>query len=428
MTGEPGRTNCGRARCRAGHTADVADDLLEIRPHVPVVLDRWVTFATGFRVFFLAGAAAALLPVALWIDVYGVGVLPAIPWPAAAWHGHEMVYGFAAAVVIGFLTTAVPKWTSTAAASGRPLVFLFLAWLSARLAMLAAAVLPPEFVLASSLSVYPLVLWIIGRPVFGTANRRNYGFPVLLLLLAVGDTLAHVPQLGGDIAWRYHGLRLGLYVLVMMVVLVGGRIVPVFTNAAMQRDGRAPVIGTPPRWESIIPVVAAAACVAQLSQAPMGLAVPLLAGATALLSIRVVRWRPWVARGNPLLWILHAGHAWIPVGFLCLLLSRMGVGMAEATALHAFGAGAVGCMILAMISRVALGHTGRPLVLPAGMTAAFLVVVLAALLRVLGPALAPAYTGPLVIAASVAWIAGFGAYIVRYAGLLMRPRVDGRPG
>lgn len=420
--------NCGGVRPPGGHTAGVAEELLTIRSNAPLVADKMVLFATGFRVFFLAGAVAALFPVALWLDVYGAGQFVATPWPAAAWHGHEMVYGFAAAVVIGFLTTAVPKWTSTTAASGAPLVVLFAAWLAGRVAMVFAGSLSPELVMAASLAVYPVLLAIIARPIWSTANRRNYGFPVLLTVLAIGDGLTHWPRIGGEAIWSYHGTRVGLYVLVMMIVLVGGRIVPVFTNAAMQREGRGAVIGDPPRWDVATPIVVAAALLAQLWLAPSTIAVPLLVAAATLLSLRVVRYKPWCAARIPLLWILHAGYAWVPLGLLCLVASRLGLGLPESTALHGLATGAVGCMILAMIARVSLGHTGRPLTLPRGMTLAFLAIVTAAGLRVFGPAVAPERLRDFVIAASVMWLAGFAGYVARYAGMLARPRVDGRPG
>ncbi|TPV94675.1 MAG: NnrS family protein [Myxococcales bacterium FL481] len=422
------RKICGDPPSRRGHTGSVTQELLTIRSHKLVASPRSALFATGFRVFFLAGALAALFPVALWLDTYTSSPSVVLPWSPAAWHGHEMVYGFATAIVIGFLTTAVPKWTSTPAASGRPLVVLFATWLVARVSMLFADALPAEWVLAASVAVYPVLLAIIARPILSTRNRRNYAFPVLLTALAAGDTLTHLPRLGADAVWGHHGVRLGLYVLVMMIVVVGGRIIPAFTNAAMQRAGRGQVVPPPPRWDALTPVVVAAALLAQLGMAPDGVAIPLLLVSAATLLARTIHYQPWCAIKLPLLWILHVGYAWVPVGLLSLAAGRFGLSVPESTALHGLAAGAVGCMILAMMARVSLGHTGRPLTLPRGMGAAFAAIATGAALRVFGPAIAPAWFVEFVLAASVAWLAGFSMFLLRYTGMLVRPRVDGRPG
>jgi uncharacterized protein involved in response to NO len=342
-----------------------------------------------------------------------------------------MVFGFAAAIVFGFLLTAVPKWTGTQAISGRPLALVFSAWALGRFAMLTANYLPQVAVMVACLLVYPLMLSSIGRAIVSTRNRRNYAFPVLLSVLAAADLasqLAHMGTAGLELGSAQLAIKVGLYVMVMMVVVVGGRIVPVFTNAALRRAQRSEVVRTAAKWEHVIAPWIAATFITLVLGAPQALAVPLLAGSTLLLLLRSYRHSPQLSRGEPLLWVLHAGYFWLPIGFACLAFSRAGLGFAESTALHGLAAGSIGAMILAMISRVSLGHTGRPLVAPRGMVPAFFLVLAAGLVRTFGPVFLAAHYAEVIIVSAGLWIAAFAIFVARYANILLRARVDGRPG
>ncbi|MFW6051716.1 MAG: NnrS family protein, partial [Myxococcota bacterium] len=206
-----------------------------------------VLLAGGFRPFFLLAGLYAVVSVGAWLVAYaGAWSLPR-PWVPMWWHGHELVFGFAAAAICGFLLTAVPKWTGTAPVTGAPLGALVLVWMAGRAAMWAAGALPPAVVAVVDLALFPALGLAVGRPILRARNRRNYGFPVLLLALFAANLLMHAQVLGIAGTDRA-GLYLGLYIVVAMVAVVSGRIVPAFTSNALARRGgpavrQAPTLG-----------------------------------------------------------------------------------------------------------------------------------------------------------------------------------------
>lgn len=377
-------------------------------------------FALGFRPFFLAAGIYAVLLMGLWLVVLqGSLSLGALSPPV--WHGHEMLFGFAVAVIAGFLLTAAQNWTGIPMPSGRPLAALFLLWLAGRLGFLIPG-LPAGLVALVDLSFLPLLALALALPIHKAKQLHNYPFPVLLLTLTVANALVHLQALGWTSTARL-GLYLATYVVVAIMVIMGGRVIASFTdNKLGTRARRWPLI------ERLVPAVTLGALLAALI-APASLVTALLAAVAATVhGIRLAGWYTRKYWAVPLLWILHLGYAWITLGFVLLALSAAGMSAAAVSALHAFTAGGIGVLTLGMMARVSLGHTGNPLEPAPVMTLAFVAINLAALVRVVLPLFFPAAYAPIMTAAGVVWVAAFGVFVVVYAPKLLRPRADGKPG
>lgn len=378
-------------------------------------------FALGFRPFFLAAGSYAVLMMALWLAVL-LGYLTPGELPPPVWHGHEMLFGFAAAVIAGFLLTAAQNWTGIPMPSGRPLAALFLLWLVGRVGFLVPG-LPAGLVAALDLAFLPALALALALPIHRARQLHNYPFPVLLLALAAANALVHLAALGWAGVSPSLGLHLAAYAVVTMIVLMGGRVIPSFTDNKLRTHAR--------RWKAIelgAPVATLGALLAALI-APVGAVTALLAAiAAAVHIIRLAGWYTGKFWSVPLLWILHLGYAWIALGFVLLALSAAGTATATGSALHAFTAGGIGVLTLGMMARVSLGHTGRLLEPPRVMTLAFLAINLAALVRVALPLFFPALHVQAMTAAGLVWMAAFGLFAAIYAPMLLRPRVDGRPG
>ena len=383
----------------------------------------WTPWGRGFRPFFLAAAAYAALFVplstALWL---GAAMAPAWlvpPW----WHGHEMLFGVVAAAIAGFLTTAAPVWAARPALQGRPLAALFALWLAGRAAMLAADRLPPWVVAVVDVVFLPVLAMLLARTLWGRAQRRNHGIVAVVAALAVANAVVHAAALGVvDVSLARRALHVAVAGVIVLVVVIGGRITPAFTANALR--GRGLVVDViDGAWRRRAAIGGAAAFAALTLVAPdtaADRAVSVAAGVAV--AARMRGWRTRRVLDDPLLWSLHAGMAWVAMGLLLRGLHPIGT-----AGLHALTAGAMGGMILAVMTRVGLGHTGRPLVLPPGAAWLYGGVHAAALARVL-VGLFPAAGPPLLIAAAAGWALAFGGFVVLYAPILLRPRIDGKPG
>ena len=377
-------------------------------------------FALGFRPFFLAAGVLAVLLMAVWLGVLRGALLLGEHAPLD-WHGHEMLFGFTVAVIAGFLLTAVRNWTGLSTPAGPPLAALFGVWLAGRLAW-ALPNLPPLAVALVDLAFLPALAIVLALPILRAKQFNNLAFPALLLALAAANALVHLEAL--DLA---RTAPLGLYgaasMVVMIMAIVGGRVVPSFTDNKLDSRAR--------RWkllELTMPWLTLAALLGWLVAPTSGVAAVLAALAAALHGVRLAGWYTPRVWGVPLLWILHLGYAWIVLGFALLALAAAGYVQAMSSALHAFTAGGIGVLTLGMMARVSLGHTGRLLEPPPVMTWAFVAINLAALLRVVPPLLMPAITAPVMLASGLLWMAAFGLFVFVYAPMLLRPRVDGKPG
>jgi uncharacterized protein involved in response to NO len=379
----------------------------------------WAPLALGFRPFYLLAALFAAIAIAIWVAIQ-LGVLE-LPLPGMWWHAHEMVFGFVAAVVTGFLFTAGRNWTGLPTPQGMPLALLVLLWVSGRVAM---AVGSGTVVALVDGAFLPLVTLILARLLWRRRQSpRNYFVPVLTGLLATANIAFHLTRLGLLELDPLLAIQAGLAVVVVLETVIGGRVTPGFTATAVKGvwQWRSPGLDL-----AVILLTAAtlAGWLAGLS-AHWVACIALLAALLHLL--RAWGWNPAAARGQPLLWILHLGNAWIPVG-LILLAGWAWAGLPRSAPLHALAIGATGSLVIGMITRTALGHTGRDLIVGWGERTAYLLVTAAALLRVLTLTVLPGLAFAGMLLAAACWITAFLIYALRYGPWLLRTRVDGQPG
>jgi uncharacterized protein involved in response to NO len=377
----------------------------------------------GFRPFYIGAALFAVLSIALWILVIRGG----LPWPAStgplapvAWHGHEMVFGFASAVIIGFLFTAAKNWTQLQTPRGAGLGALVLLWAAARIAALTG---PYALYFLLDVALLPLVVGVLIRLLFKAGNTRNLPLAALLLVLATLNLVFHLSVLGVLHIAPVQALHGALAVIVMVECIMAGRVIPNFTMSATPGLKIAPS----PRLEIAALVTTVLALTAWAVQAPAWLAAPALLAAAALHGYRQWRWCPWQTFARPILWVLHGAYAWIAVGLALLAVSVMGQ-VSTSAGIHALAVGATGGLIMGMMTRTARGHTGRTLQASAPEVGAYVLISVAAVVRVFVPLLAPStYTWALTVSA-VAWCLAFTLYLAVYTPWLLQARLDGKDG
>jgi uncharacterized protein involved in response to NO len=397
---------------------------VEALSRAPVVAPRMPLFALGFRPFFLAAGVAGIGLVGVWIADYAGAVRLQTTYGPVSWHGHEMVFGYTVAVVAGFLLTAVRNWTSMQTPRGGALAALLCLWLAGRLVPLAGGVLPAWLVAAVDIAFLPALAASLAVPLLGRRQWRNLPFVPILLVLAAANLLVHLDVLGVAPGRANTGLYLGVDLIVLLIAIIGGRVIPFFTERAL--PGARPRVWAPVEAIAIGSVVALA-LLGVLPPMPL-LAAPVAAIAAAAHAARLWGWSDRGVLSVPLLWILHAGYAWLVVGFALEALSAAGLARPQ-IALHAYTAGAIGALTLGMMARVSLGHTGRILGAAPPMVAAFALVNVAALLRVFAAwALPDDWYVTAIVAAGLAWAAAFALFVAVYAPILVRPRADGLEG
>lgn len=375
----------------------------------------------GFRPFFLGGAAWAVIALTLWLmALAGTLTLPSLFEPLA-WHRHEMLFGFVGAVIAGFLLTAIPNWTGRLPIAGPPLAGLFCLWLAARLAILFSA---QAGALAAALldSGFCFVLAAFAAREVLAAKSRNVPIVALILLFGTASALDHAAAAGliGD---PDIGMRGGMALVVLMISLIGGRIVPSFTRNWMQKQGlRGRLPGQPGWFDLGVICVTAAALVCWIAAPTAYWSGAALLTAGALQAARLARWGGLRAVRDPLVFILHVGYFWIPAGLMLLGASLTGAPVPASAAIHALTAGAMGTMILAVMTRASLGHTGRELKASAATVLLYVLVTLGAALRVAAPLGLIDYTLGME-AAALAWAAAFIIFLAAYGPILARPRI-----
>ena len=382
--------------------------------------------SAGFRPFFLGSAVWAAIGIPLWLAIYdGGNSLPSL-LPPLIWHVHEMVFGFAAATVAGFLLTAIPNWTGRMPLQGWPLAILVLLWAAGRAGILLSAVIGAPTAAVADLAFPAAFLGVVAREIIAGRNWRNLPMLVALSLLLIGNLLVHLDAIGiADTAEL--GNRIGVATLLMLISLVGGRIIPSFTRNWLTKN--RPEVSPPLPESRVDHAVLGVTALALVSWAVAPDAVVTAWGTTIIagsaISLRMSRWQGHKTVREPLLLILHVGYGWLAAGLLLFGLDEFLDLLPTTAALHALTVGAIGTMTLAVMTRASLGHTGRPLVAGSGTQAIYALVTLAALLRVLSP-LAGAQMMIILWAAGALWTAAFGSFAILYGRVLTQPRATGR--
>lgn len=378
----------------------------------------------AFRPFFLLAAGCSVVAVGLWAGHWS-GLLVLQPHGGALWwHQHEMLFGFALAVIAGFLLTAVQTWTGQRSVHGPALLSLVLLWLTARLLLLFPADVPALLLLLIDVAFPVCVAIALARRVLAVRQWRNLGFVPILLGLAICSAATHLALLQQDPGLATAGNRLALLLIAGLIMLVGGRVIPLFTANRLQapRAPRYPALELA-ALTSLLALLGAEFLrywqpdLAAMFIGPLGLLAALING------IRLLGWRGWQAWREPMLWSLHLAYAWVPIGLGLWGLAAWLPAVSSSMATHALGVGAIGTLILTFMTRVSLGHTGRPVETPTGMALGVLLLTLTALLRVLAPPI-----GLWVQLAAAGWIVGYLLFLWHALPLLTRPRPDGRLG
>lgn len=383
-------------------------------------LHGWPLLRLGFRPFYLGTALLACLAVPLWIAIFLGRIQVPLPMSPLLWHAHEMLFGFAAGVVVGFLLTAVKAWTGLETARGPLLGALALLWLAARLASLAA----PYAVYATlDMLLLPAVAAVLLRVLIKAGNKRNIPLICLLLLMAAANLVFHLSVLGIVAVPAVSALYAELALILMVVSVITGRVVPMFTRNVTP----GLVINMPRKFELSLLAVTAVALALWVFAAPAPVVLVASLAAGVMHAVRLWKWHPQVTFKRPILWILHASYAWLPLGFVLLALAQLGW-VVPSLAVHAFAVGVIGGLIIGMVTRTARGHTGRPLQPSRGEVVAYALVMLAAVLRVLVPAVQPAWYAYALEGAACLWAIAFAIYLVIYTPWLMRTRLDGKDG
>lgn len=380
----------------------------------------WPLLRLGFRPFYLGAAAYGMLAIPLWIAVLLGQVALTLTVSPVLWHAHEMLFGFAVAVIVGFLLTAGKAWTGLDTPRGFALAALAGLWLAARL----AAVFAPYGVYAVlDLLLLPLVAGIFIALLLRAGGGRNMPLGAILLLLALANAAFHGAVSGLIDIEPVRALHAGLALIVMIECVIAGRVIPAFTQSALPGVR----LKVPPWLERATLGTTAIALALWVLAPASAFSATALGAAASLHVLRLWRWKPLRTRSRPILWVLHLAYAWLPIGLVLLALSELGV-VGVSSGIHALAVGATGGLIIGMITRTARGHTGRPLQVSTLEKAAYVLVACAAVSRVLLPLLAPQHLVTWLVVAAAAWGLAFALYLVVFSPWLVTTRLDGKDG
>ncbi len=373
--------------------------------------DAWPVLSAGFRPFFLCAGVWACLAMALWILLLsGTLQLPSLFDPVA-WHFHEMVFGFVSAAIAGFLLTAIPNWTGRLPLQRWSLGGLVLLWLLGRISVAFSAATGGGFAAVADMSFLVVFGAVVGREIIAGRNWRNLHVLVALGLLIAANAMSHAGALGHT-AWGTTGKRLAISVIIMLISLIGGRIIPSFTGNWLRRRGAEDLPVAFDRFDIAVLAVSGLALAAWVIFDLTAIVGVLLLLAAVAHAARLARWRGSATWAEPLVWILHIGYAWLPLGLLFLGGSTWAPHVTT-SALHALTVGGMGTMILAVMTRASLGHTGAALTADRGTLIVYLLVLVAAVARLIAPFVAESYMAVLHVAAG-AWIAAFALFTALY--------------
>jgi len=370
----------------------------------------------GFRPFFLGAAIWSAAALALWIMILSQGFdLPSAFGPTA-WHAHEMLFGFAAAAIAGFLLTAIPNWTGRLPIQGLRLALLFGLWAAGRITVATSSLVGEGLAAVVDVGFFATLCAVVLREILAGRNWRNLPMAGVLVVLTLANLLTHLELLGlADTTAT--GQRLTIATVVLLITLIGGRIVPSFTRNWLKKRGEDLL----PRtfgWLDRSTVAITVFTGLGWTLLPDSKFIGILALLTALAQgVRLSGWRGLRTAAEPLVWVLHLGYAWLPVGFALLGIAILTDLLLPSAAFHALTAGAMGTMILAVMTRATLGHTGQALSAGPATVAIYGLVTLSALLRLLSPLFGGAELTVMAVA-GLSWIAAFGLFATAYGPLL----------
>ncbi len=393
-------------------------------------LQRFPLLACGLRPFFLLAALDALINMGVWLSVY---LHPGL-WPsdqaitAIYWHAHEMLFGFVAAAIAGFLLTAVPNWTGRSPYQGTPLLALTGLWLAGRIAMAPWSIAPPLLASAIDLAFYPALALTLTPSLIRAKTFRNLPFLGVLSALFLANLCFHLGARGQLGAGEHIGLAVTVDIVVILVVIIGGRIIPAFTKSGLMRSGITVRIETD-RWMERVSVVS----IAGVLIADLVMPLSALNGAVVFLAafvqaFRLAQWAGYRTIRDPLLWVLHLGYAWLILGLMLKAIWLMTGAAAAEKWMHALTVGAFATMIIAVMTRASLGHTGRALVAPRHIAVSYSLITIAAAIRVFAPAILPVWYNEIIAVSAALWIGAFSIFLWIYMPILTGPRADGRLG
>lgn len=382
----------------------------------------------AFRPLFLLGAAFSAIAMLLW-GLILAGHVQITPFANVLfWHSHEMIFGFVAAIVIGFLLTAVQNWTGLRAPHGKTLLVITLLWLAGRLVLLFGHSVPLVVVAAIDLSFLPLCAFLLARPLIQTGQQRNLFFIPVLGLLTLCNLLMYL----GVAYQRYDLQQLGsqnaIWLITLLMTIVGGRVLPMFTANGTQTKKVEPIVWLDRLALGSLWLIFVLHFLTLTKYIPAYAMSTLFAISALAIAIRCARWKIWITVKVPLLWSFHIAYWFIPIGLALYSARYAGLAISNSVALHALTAGAMGSMILSMMARVSLGHSGRVLKPKAIMSLAFIFVIVAAISRTVFITLWPVDTSNWLMFGVAAWCLAYFIYVIVYLPVLTTPRPDGRPG
>ncbi len=375
----------------------------------------------GFRPFFLLGALYAALSLIIWAGIYSDYIVPIdILSTPIAWHAHEMIYGFTIAIIAGFLLTAVANWTGGSPVRQIHLASLCLLWIAGRIVMNIELGLPLWLTYGIASAFLPALAISLSIPLFKSRNVRNFIFLLLLSSLSIC-------QISFFVIEEQTPLYVALIIIMIIISLIGGRIIPAFTVAAIRRAGNQ-VFQTDQKKMDIAALISLISLIIALLTVGVNHWLFGIAGLISA-SIHIIRMRHYHTKltfNDPMVWILHVGYFWLIIGLVLMGLSGFGF-LLFSTALHAITVGCIGSMTLGMMCRVALGHTGRELKASILTTLIFITIQITALIRILGVWLLPEQAIICIISSALLWAISYGLYLVVYTPILFSSRPDGRP-
>jgi len=387
-----------------------------------------VLLAYGFRPFFLLTGIYAVVVVLGWMGFLFAGWPLPLGWSPFKWHSHEMLYGLVSAAIAGFLLTAVTNWTGSAPLRGRALLALVGLWLAGRVFMWLATWVPGWLVAAVDLSFLAFLTLYLLRVLLRFGNHRNLILAAVLAILWLGNLLMHMGFMTGTTAWLRIGEQLGFDLIILLMAVIAGRITPAFSANWLRLKGADPESVLRPAWVERTALISLAVLVPlDALGAPAVLVAVVVLVAAVSNAVRLGLWRGWLVRTEPLLWILHLAYAWIVAGLVLRFWVLSSGALPASLWQHTVGVGAIGILLLGVMTRVAMGHTGRALQLVKCGIWIYVAIIAAALLRVLTAAGILNFRVGLTLAA-LAWVLAFGLFVVLYWPILTSPRADGRPG